>query len=432
MIEAARQPLLLIVDDLPANLQLLVMILQRDYRLLQARNGEEALALAFGAETPDLILLDIMMPGMSGYEVLRALREAPSTQRVPVLFLTADTSNEAEVQGLEEGVDDFLTKPIVAPVLRARVKAHLQRRQMEKQLRLSDQILKNILEGIIITDPETRILDVNPAYCRIMGYARDEVIGQTPRLTSSGRHPAEFFQEMWASLARCGRWVGEVWDRRKDGTEFPKWLSITAIHDCAGRLTNYVGVFSDISILKTAEESLQRMAFYDTLTELPNRTLFRDRVEHELAISHRNELRFAVLFLDLDCFKGVNDTLGHDAGDQLLRLVADRLRAHIRESDTVARQGGDEFMALLRDLRRSGDAAQVAAHVVEALQKPFDLQGHRVEIGASVGIALYPEHGRDFDTLARHADQAMYRAKQAGRGRFCFHGDEAVAGAVAG
>ncbi len=426
MMEHDTRPLLLLVDDVPANMHVLVSILQREYRLKTATGGRQALEIAMRKETPDLILLDIMMPEMDGHEVLLSLRSAPATRDVPVLFLTADTSDETEVQGLEEGADDFLTKPIVAPVLRARVKAHLQRRQMEKQLRLSDQILKNTLEGIVITDPETRILDVNPAYCRMMGYQREEVLGQTPKIASSGRHDADFYREMWGSLDRSGRWVGEVWDRRKDGSEFPKWLSITAIYDNIGELTHYVGVFSDISVLKTAEENLQRMAFYDALTDLPNRTLYRDRVEHELTVSHRNNLRFAVIFLDLDRFKMVNDTLGHDAGDELLRLVARRLRSSIRESDTVARQGGDEFMALLRDLHQREDAACVARNIVEALQKPFEVNGHRVEIGTSVGIAIYPEHGRDFDALSRHADIAMYQAKQAGRGTFRFYSESAL------
>lgn len=421
--EHDTRPLLLLVDDVPTNLHVLVSILQREYRLKTATSGRQALEIAARKETPDLVLLDIMMPEMDGHLVLQSLRAAPATRDVPVIFLTADTSNEAEVQGLEEGVDDFLTKPIVAPVLRARVKAHLQRRQMEKQLQLSDQILKNTLEGIVITDPETRILDVNPAYCRMMGYEAAEIIGKTPKVTSSGRHDADFYREMWSSIDRNGRWVGEVWDRRKDGSEFPKWLSITAIYNNAGELTNYVGVFSDISVLKTAEENLQRMAFYDALTDLPNRTLYRDRVEQELAVSHRNNLRFAVIFLDLDRFKAVNDTLGHDAGDELLRLVARRLRGSIRESDTVARQGGDEFMALLRDLRQREDAASVAANIVEALQRPFEVFGHRIEIGTSIGIAIYPEHGRDFDALSRHADMAMYQAKHAGRGTFRFYSE---------
>ena len=414
------RPLLLLVDDVPANLHVLVSILQADYRLKTATSGVQALEIAARKDTPDLILLDVMMPGMDGHQVLQQLRQALVTRYVPVIFLTADTSDETEVLGLEEGVDDYIVKPVVAPVLRARVRSHLQRRRLERQLQLSDQVLKNTLEGIVITDAETRIVDVNPAYCRMMGYAREEIIGTDPGLFASGRHGHDFYQDMWNALAATGRWVGEVWDRRKDGTEFPKWLSISAITDAGGQLTHYVGVFSDISVLKTAEENLQRLAFYDALTELPNRTLFRDRVEQELAVSHRNNLCFALIFLDLDRFKAVNDTLGHEAGDELLRLVARRLRGCIRESDTVARQGGDEFMGLLRDLRQQEDAAKVAANIVDALQRPFEVHGHAVSIGSSIGLALYPEHGRDFETLVRHADAAMYRAKQAGRGTYRF------------
>jgi diguanylate cyclase (GGDEF)-like protein/PAS domain S-box-containing protein len=255
------------------------------------------------------------------------------------------------------------------------------------------------------------------------GYARDEAIGQTPRLTRSGRHDQAFYQAMWLSLREEGQWVGEIWDRRKDGSEFPKWLSIDAVRDELGELTHYIGVFSDISVLKTAEERLQRMAFYDGLTGLPNRVLFRDRLEHEITVSHRYGQRAAVLFLDLDRFKYVNDTLGHEAGDSLLKIVAERLRETVRENDTVARLGGDEFTLLLRDVKSGEDAAMVAANIVRRMAESIFVAGQEAHVGASVGIAIYPEDGRDFETLTKHADTAMYHAKESGRGQFRFFTD---------
>lgn len=416
-----HKPLLLLVDDQPTNLHVLISILQDDYRLKTATSGQQALALAAREDRPALILLDVMMPGMSGHDVLKALRAQPSTRLIPVILLTADTSESTEIDGLENGADDFLTKPVVPAVLKARLRNHLRRRQMEQRLLLADQVLHNTLEGIVITDVQSRIVDVNPAYCRMMGYSRDEVIGQTPRMMRSGRHDEAFYQALWESLCRDGRWVGEIWDRRKDGSEFPKWLSINAIYDEQGQVSHYVGVFSDISVLKTAEQQLQQMAFFDALTGLPNRRMFCDLVEQEITISHREARDFAILFLDLDRFKNVNDTLGHDAGDILLQQVAERLRSAIRDTDTIARQGGDEFMVLLRHVQDEDDVVVVARRIIASLAAPFLLPGgHEVHIGTSIGASMYPQDARDFDALSKYADLAMYHAKSGGGEQYRF------------
>lgn len=419
----APKPLLLLVDDSPSNLHVLAAILRDDYRLRTATDGKTALQMLAEGERPEVILLDLMMPGMSGQEVLQRLRQMPGVADIPVLLVTADASEAAEVMLLEEGADDYLIKPVVPTVLRARVRTQLRRRAVEQRLRLADEVLRNTGEGIVITDAQRRILDVNPAYCRMMGYEREEVLGKTPSTFSSGRHDASFYRSMWQSLDENGQWVGEIWDRRKDGSEFPKWLVINAVRDEQGMTTHYIGIFSDISVLKTAEAKLQELAFHDPLTGLPNRLLFRDRVEQEIAISHRNQQQAAVLFLDLDRFKNVNDTLGHDAGDHLLKLVSERMRGAIRNNDTVARQGGDEFMVLLRDIHSTEDAALVAGHIIKQLQSPFMLGAQEVHIGTSIGIALYPEDGRDFDALTKHADVAMYHAKANGGEQFSFFND---------
>jgi diguanylate cyclase (GGDEF)-like protein/PAS domain S-box-containing protein len=416
----APKPLLLLVDDSPSNLHVLAAILRDDYRLRTATEGRVALQMLAEGERPEVILLDLMMPGMSGQEVLHRLRQMPGVADIPVVLVTADASEAAEVMLLEEGADDYLTKPVVPAVLKARVRTQLRRRAAEQKLRLADEVLRNTGEGIVITSADKVILDVNPAYCRMMGYDRDELIGKTPHDFSSGRHDHDFYRSMWQSLREHGQWVGEIWDRRKDGSEFPKWLVINAVYDERGAITHFIGIFSDISVLKTAEAKLQELAFHDSLTGLPNRLLFRDRVEQEIAISHRNHQRAAVLFLDLDRFKNVNDTLGHDAGDLLLKLVSERLHGSVRSNDTVARQGGDEFMVLLRDIQSTEDAALVAGHVIKQLQAPFMLGAQEVHIGTSIGIALYPEDGRDFDALTKHADVAMYHAKASGGEQFSF------------
>ena len=298
-----------------------------------------------------------------------------------------------------------------------------ERKQNQQELRLVAEVFKSSSEGIVITDPQGVIVKVNDAYCDIMGYERDEIIGATPSKVKSDRHDKDFYRIMWQSLKEGGHWVGEVWDRRKNGEVFPKWLSINAVHDDKGELTHYVGTFSDISELKGAEQELQQMAYYDPLTRLPNRILFQDRCENELSNSRRFGYQCAVLFIDLDRFKLINDTLGHAAGDELLIEVSQRLRNKLRAADTVARMGGDEFTVLLTRLQHSDAAAVVAQGIIDELLRPMTLQGEEVRVGASIGIAIYPGDGDNYTTLTRRADAAMYEAKKCGRGQYHFYSD---------
>lgn len=289
-----------------------------------------------------------------------------------------------------------------------------------RELQVYKRIMDETSEGIILTDLDGRIQEANPAFCKLAGYELHELIGQNPRVLKSGRHDADFYRAMWDAIATSGRWEGEIWNRRKDGTVYPKLLSIDTIRDEEGRPERYVGLSADISKLKEAEESLNRLAFYDPLTGLPNRALFTDRFSQALARSKRESARAALLYLDLDHFKDVNDTLGHQAGDDLLKEAARRLSNQVRGTDTVCRLGGDEFTVILENIKRSADAEAVARKIIEALQFPFRVAGNEVYVGASVGIALYPFDGVDFDDLVKHADAAMYEAKEKGRGQLRF------------
>ncbi len=293
-----------------------------------------------------------------------------------------------------------------------------QHKLVEDQLRMNAAVFETASEGIMVTDAENRIKTVNPAFCRITGYSEQDVLGQNPSMLSSGRHDASFYKMMWDQLQENGCWSGEVWNRRKDGSVFPEWLSIVVIHDDLGVVREYVSVFSDITKRKRDEEQIRQQAYYDALTGLPNRSLLFDRLAQSTIAARREGWLLALLFIDLDRFKEVNDTLGHVVGDELLQDVANRLRECVREVDTVSRFGGDEFVLLLQDLADVNDAALVADKVIDVMSEPFCLAGREVHVGASIGITLYPTDADNAEAMLRNADMAMYRAKEAGRNRY--------------
>ena len=269
------------------------------------------------------------------------------------------------------------------------------------------------------------ILRVNRAFTEITGYSAEESVGKTPALLNSGRHDAAFFTAMWESVARTGAWQGEIWNRRKCGEIYPEWLMITAVKDKAGTVTNYVGTFSDITARKAAEDEINSLAFFDPLTGLPNRRLLLDRLKQALASSTRNVKYGALLFIDLDHFKNLNDTLGHDIGDLLLQQVAERLTTCVRESDTVARLGGDEFVVMLEDLSGTiqeavNQAESVGEKILSTLNKTYALGSGEHHSTPSIGIALFADHSEGIDELLKRADLAMYEAKAAGRNTLRF------------
>lgn len=289
-----------------------------------------------------------------------------------------------------------------------------ERKRAEAGLRLADTVVKTVEEGVLVTDHDNLIVAVNPAFTTITGYTAEEVLGKNPRILSSGRHGKEFYMQMWQTLSATGGWRGEISDRRKNGEIYIEGLSIRLVRDEEGRVTHYVGIFSDISERKAAEARIQHLAHHDALTNLPNRSLFSDRLRQGLAQARRDKTRLAVMFLDLDKFKPVNDTYGHAVGDQLLKEVATRLQKCMRESDTVSRIGGDEFVVLLPTIEADQDAMRVAEKMLKVLNQPFELDGHSLHISGSIGIAVFPEHGSDEISLAHCADTAMYHAKSGG------------------
>jgi len=299
-----------------------------------------------------------------------------------------------------------------------------ERRRADEQRRLAASVFEESNEGILITDAQNRILRVNRAFTLVTGYSEKEAIGKTPALLSSGRHDNAFYQRMWQTLKERDHWQGEIWNKRKSGEVYTEWLGITTIRDSHGNLQYYIAIFSDITEKKQNQLRIEHFAHFDTLTDLPNRVLFNDRLKNALVRANRNAGFVALLFMDLDGFKAVNDTLGHQTGDLLLQRVADRLRRTVRSSDTVSRLGGDEFTIILADIetREQTEAVSgsVAAKVIEALGRPFQVGDQEIHSSASIGIAIYPGDGETVSDLLKHADTAMYHAKAVGHGALAY------------
>ncbi len=282
-------------------------------------------------------------------------------------------------------------------------------------------VFENTSEGIIITDTEHRIVSVNRAFTDVTGYSEEEVVGKDPSILKSGHHDDEFYASMWCSIEKTGRWRGEIWNRRKNGEIYTELLSINTFRDIHGKLTYHIGVFTDISNIKETESKLEYLAHHDPLTNLPNRLLCHARMEHELEMAGRDKYQVAVLFLDLDMFKNVNDSMGHAKGDSLLQQVAKRIYDSLRKEDTIARLGGDEFVIIVGSLKSKQDAALVAENTLSLFSSPFLIEDQEVFIGASIGISIFPYDGKEPEVLLRNADAAMYRAKSEGRNTYQFY-----------
>lgn len=276
-------------------------------------------------------------------------------------------------------------------------------------------------EAVMVTDGNRRIIQVNRAFETITGYRPDEAIGQTPAMLGSGHQDADFYGRFYQQLHECDEWRGEIWNRRKNGDVYPQWLSVRVVRGGEGEIYRYVAVFADITVIKETERKLWQMAHHDALSDLPNRLMLRDRLEHAVQYAQRHGGRVALLFIDLDRFKTVNDSLGHPIGDALLKLVAQRLSAAIDEADTVARLGGDEFVVLVESTPDAAGALCLAERITQALKPPFPVSGKSIFVTASIGISLYPDDAVSIDRLMQHADAAMYQAKALGRSRVAFY-----------
>lgn len=293
--------------------------------------------------------------------------------------------------------------------------------EAEQDFGLASRVIESVAEGIMITNAQHKILSVNQAFEKSTGYSAQEVIGKSPAILHSGRHDENFYQEMWATLDKHGQWQGEVWNRRKSGEIYPEWLSISAVKNSKQYITHYVGIFSDAHTQTRILERLHYLAYYDGLTGLPNRHLFLDRLHLTVSQARRDKRQLAVMFVDLDNFKRINDTLGHNCGDAVLMAITERMKGCLRDGDTLARLGGDEFTVILPAIAHADTAINVARKLLDSCAIPLSVGGNSLQMTASIGISIFPDDGSEGHELLNHADMAMYKIKHTGRNGYWCH-----------
>ncbi len=389
---------------------------------------------ALEARDWDIILCDYNMPEFSGPAALSLLHAVE--RDIPFIVISGAIGEETAVEMMRSGAHDYIMKDnlarLVAAIERELREAEVRcaRRRAEADLRLAARVFESSVEGVMITDSKARILRVNQAFEDITGYSEAEAVGQRPAILQSGRHDKDFYKFMWASITERGFWQGEVWNRRKNGEVFPEWLTISSVRNADGEVSNYIGGFTDLSQQKEAENRIQHLMYYDALTDLPNKALFRDRFRQSMLRARRDGRQVALLHLDLDRFTNINDTLGHRAGDRMLQQVAQRLVGCVRPQDIVARFRGDEFHVALMDLEYGSGADVLVQNLIAAFSEPFRAAEREIFIAPSVGGVMFPDDSDDFDELVKFADTALHVAKREGSTRYEFYNTSMNADAV--
>jgi diguanylate cyclase (GGDEF)-like protein/PAS domain S-box-containing protein len=384
--------------------------------------GSEGLRL-WRSEQPDVTLTDIALAELDGVAMSQQIKEDDPDAAIIVISSSAETEHLRLAINL--GVDGYLFKPVDSVLLLDLIVRCLRDRKRVLDLKMGHMVFEVANEGILVTDEEPRIVAVNPAFSEITGFRPDEVIGRKTNMLSSGLHPPEFYRAMWETLKTHGRWSGEMINRRKDGVVYSEWLSIAAVDGEFQGARRYVGLISDISDRKKEEEYIRRLAHFDSLTGLPNRVLFNDRLQRALVRARRYRQSLAVLYVDLDYFKEVNDTYGHAAGDEALKVASARMLSTLRQNDTVSRRGGDEFVLIVELNEHPEGIGNVCNKLINEIRQPFQLGSDQLELGASIGVAIFPADATEPEALLVAADAALYEAKTAGRGVFRFFEAEA-------
>jgi diguanylate cyclase (GGDEF)-like protein/PAS domain S-box-containing protein len=417
----------LMVEDSEDDATLTLRQLKRDgYAPSYLRvDTAKAMRAALAEGEWDIVLSDYHMPEFNAPAALQILHETASD--IPFIIISGAIGEETAVEAMRGGAHDYIMKDNLARLVPAierelrEAEVRNAQRKGEEDLRLAAKVFENSVEGTMITDREATILRINKAFTDVTGYSQAEVVGRKPNLLQSGRHNEAFYQHLWAALLKQGYWQGEIWNRRKSGEVYPEWLTISAVHNEAGEVTHYIGGFTDLSQQKQAEERIQYLMYFDALTDLPNRILFRDRFKQCMAQARQEDHRVAFLHLDLDRFIHINDTLGHQLGDQLLRQVGQRLVSQTGNQNVVARLGGDEFAICLPDLGEDGDVEDKVQLVLQIFSAPFRVMGKEVFLVPTIGVALYPDDTDNYDELARYADTAVHYAKHQGGANHQFY-----------
>jgi len=420
----------LVVEDAEADFRLVERHLRRqglDAECVRVASLD-ALSGALQRNRIDLALVDYHIPGLEIQDSLgRIQADAPG---LPVILMSGSIGEEAAVELLKQGVWDFVLKDRLARLVPAiqrslrEVAEQAARREAEEQMRLAAVAFENTLEGIMVADAAHQIISVNRAFTQITGHAPEQILGRDVSALGVDGQDCGFYARIWEWLAEHGNWHGEVWNRRQDGGSYPAWFNIAAVRSSTSTVTHYVGVLTDISERKAAQARIEHMAQHDPLTDLPNRTLLADRMQQAIAHAQRSNRRVALLFVDLDHFKHINDSLGHSIGDRVLMEVSRRLVDEVRASDTVARLSGDEFVILLPEAGGIEGVVRVVSGITNAIAEPIQLEGHRIRLSASIGVSLFPKDGSEGSVLLTNADHAMYHAKAAGRSTYRFFSPE--------
>ncbi len=380
---------------------------------------------ALAAQSWDVVISDYHMPSFSGAAALKLLQATGLD--IPFIIVSGAIGEEVAVELMRAGAHDYIMKDNLArlaPAIERELREageRAARRAAEADLRLAAKVFEGSVEGILITDKSARILRINQAFLDITGYSEDEVIGQSPRMLQSGRHDEAFYRHLWMSLIETGSWQGEIWNRRKNGEVYPEWLTISAVSDESGEVTHYIGGFTDLSRQKQAEDHIQHLMYYDALTSLPNRTLFRDRFQQCMVRTRRSDDHTAFIHLDLDRFIKVNDTLGHSVGDQLLQQVGQRLSKNIRPMDFVARLGGDDFAIAVPALVTRAEVEEFLEKMVNVFAEPFCIAKREIFLVPSMGVAIYPDDAGSYDEMVRYAETALHYAKRLGESYQFYH-----------
>ncbi len=457
---------ILVVDDEELTRRLTGgLVEQMGFEPISAGSGEEAIDKL--DDSIDMVLLDVLMPGMSGFELTRRIREDEKYHDLPVILITTLKGREEKLAGVEAGANDFISKPVDKTELTVRMDSLLRMRDMQRrerkhkeqlaqmvsaletahgelenrvksrtaelqntadklrkeishrqsvqmELELLEEIFNNSIQGITITDADCNIIKINPAFSAITGYTADEVYGRNPRILKSNKHDEDFYRGMWEKIKTHGRWSGEIWNRRKSGDAYPEWLKIFAFYDEEGTVVNYAAIFHDLTEAKEKDERIEYQASYDALTSLPNRSLFLDRLRTGLSTADRSGARVALLCLNLNNFKHINDTYGYLAGDAILQEIARRLRALTGSGDAVARLDGDMFAMMMTDPKDDQEIVKLTEQIQQLISTPIQFLGHKLDLSTRIGISMAPDDSEHYETLLGQAELAMDRAKKLG------------------